>query len=232
MYIFHQLFRHTVFNSLRPKQNGRHFGDDIFRRVFLNVNIWIPIKISLKFVPNGSINNIPALVQIMAWSRPGDKTLSEPMMVNLPTHICVTRPQWGKSLLWTVLIIVQSCLAILQIIAIIVKFVFLCIVMSLKNSHTSHTVPNAGKHAWKLIGPQCHKFHPIEILMYLRWSAGPIKCLHFEWGMRALTCLYQAIFQSERNHHWFKKTVLVNYIKETINVPKDVYYGWICLIFS
>ena len=28
------------------------------------------IKISLKFVPKGPINNIPALVQIMAWRRP------------------------------------------------------------------------------------------------------------------------------------------------------------------
>ena len=34
------------------------------------------------------------LVQIMAWRRPGDKPLSEPMMFNLLTHICVTRPQW------------------------------------------------------------------------------------------------------------------------------------------
>ena len=42
------------------------------------------------------INNNPALVQIMAWRRPGDKPLSEPMMVSLLTHICVTRPQWVK----------------------------------------------------------------------------------------------------------------------------------------
>ena len=83
-------------NTLRLRQNGRHFADDIFKRIFLNENIWIPIKISLKFVPKGSINNIPALVQIMAWRRPGDKPLSEPMMLNLPTHICVTRPQWDK----------------------------------------------------------------------------------------------------------------------------------------
>ena len=48
----------------------------------------------MKFVPKGPINNIPALVQIMAWSRPGDKPLTEPMMVILTTHICVTRPQW------------------------------------------------------------------------------------------------------------------------------------------
>ena len=46
------------------------------------------------FVPKVRINNIPALVQIMAWRRPGDKSLSEPMMVSLLMHICVTRPQW------------------------------------------------------------------------------------------------------------------------------------------
>ena len=69
-------------------------SDDIFKCIFLNENVRIPIKIPLKFVPKGPINNIPALVQIMAWRRPGDKPLSEPMMLSLPTHICVTRPQW------------------------------------------------------------------------------------------------------------------------------------------
>ena len=84
-------------NSLRPRQNGRHFAEDIFNRISLNENVWIPIKISLKFVPKGPINNIAALVQIMAWPRPGDKPLSEPRMVSLPTHICVTLPQWVKA---------------------------------------------------------------------------------------------------------------------------------------
>ena len=83
-----------IVNTLRPRQNGRHFADDIFKWIFLNENVWILIKTSLKFVPQGPINNIPALVQIMAWCRPGDKLLSEPMVVSLPTHICVTRPQW------------------------------------------------------------------------------------------------------------------------------------------
>ena len=82
------------FNTLGPRQNGRHFADDIFKYIFLNENISIAIEISLKFVLKGPINNIPALVQIMAWCRPGDKPLSEPLMVSLPTHICVTRPQW------------------------------------------------------------------------------------------------------------------------------------------
>ena len=81
-------------NTLRPRQNGRHFADDTFNRIFVNENVGISINISLKFDPKGQINNIPALVQIMAWRRPGDKPLSGPVMVSLLTHICVTRPQW------------------------------------------------------------------------------------------------------------------------------------------
>ena len=84
-------------NTLRPRQNGRRFADDIFKRIFLNGNIIISIKISLKFVPEGPIDNNPALVLIMAWRRSGDKPLSEPMMVTLLTHLCVTRPQWVKT---------------------------------------------------------------------------------------------------------------------------------------
>ena len=65
---------------MRPRQNGQHFADGIFKCIFLNENVWISIKIWLKFVPKGPINNIPTLVQIMAWCWPGDKPLSEPMM--------------------------------------------------------------------------------------------------------------------------------------------------------
>ena len=83
-------------NTLRLRQNGCHFPDNIFKNIFLNENWWISIKISLKFILNGPINNIPALVGIMAWRRSGDKPLSEPMMVSLLKHICVTCPQWVK----------------------------------------------------------------------------------------------------------------------------------------
>ena len=85
-------------NTLGPRQNSRHFPDNIYKCIFLNENVWISIKISLKFDPKGPNNNIPALVQIMAWRRPGDKPLSEPMMVSFRTHICVTRPQWLNDL--------------------------------------------------------------------------------------------------------------------------------------
>ena len=76
-------------NTLRQR-----WKDKFFKCIFLNKNVWISITISLKFVPKGPIENMPALVQIMAWRRPGDEPLSEPMMVRLLTHICITRPQW------------------------------------------------------------------------------------------------------------------------------------------
>ena len=60
---------------------------------FFHENVWISINISLKFVPEGTINNIPALVQILAWCLPGDKPVSKLMVVSLLTHICATRPQ-------------------------------------------------------------------------------------------------------------------------------------------
>ena len=83
-----------LLNSLRPRQNVRYFADDVFKCIYLNENLWIWIKISLKFVPKGQVNNIPALVQIMALHRPGGKPLSESIMVSLLTQICVNRPQW------------------------------------------------------------------------------------------------------------------------------------------
>ena len=54
-------------------------ADGIFTCIFLNQNDRIPIQISLKFVPRSPIDNKPALVQIMAWRRIGDKPLSESM---------------------------------------------------------------------------------------------------------------------------------------------------------
>ena len=81
-------------NTLRPRQNGRHFANDIFKWIFVNEDIWISMNISLEFIPKDQINNIPALVQIMAWCRPGGKPLSAAMIFRLSTHICATRPQW------------------------------------------------------------------------------------------------------------------------------------------
>ena len=64
----------------------------IFQAIFSNAFSCIKmykfqIKISLKFVPKVPINNIPAMVQIMAWHWLGDKSLSELMMVCEQMHI-------------------------------------------------------------------------------------------------------------------------------------------------
>ena len=48
--------------TLKPRQNGRHFGHDLYKGIFFNENIWLSINISPKFVPKGQINNILALV--------------------------------------------------------------------------------------------------------------------------------------------------------------------------
>ena len=55
-------------------------AEGISKYILVNETFCIMINISLKFVPNGQINNIPALVQIMVWRQIGDKPLSEPMM--------------------------------------------------------------------------------------------------------------------------------------------------------
>ena len=83
-----------VINTLRLRQNRRHFADYILKCIFLNENVSISMKIPLKFIPKVPINNIPTLVQIMAWHRSGTKPLSEPMIVRSLMHICIARPQW------------------------------------------------------------------------------------------------------------------------------------------
>ena len=52
----------NILKHIEAETNGRHFPDDIFKSIFFDENVLISIKISLKFVPKGQINNIPALV--------------------------------------------------------------------------------------------------------------------------------------------------------------------------
>ena len=68
------------------------FEDYSFRCVSVNEKFYTLIKVSLMFVPKGPIDNNPALVQIVAWRWP----LSQPMIINLLTHICLTQPQWAE----------------------------------------------------------------------------------------------------------------------------------------
>ena len=56
----------VVFNSLRPRQNRRHFANDILKDIF-NANVLISITILLKYIHNDPIDIIPASVEIIAW---------------------------------------------------------------------------------------------------------------------------------------------------------------------
>ena len=55
-------------------------ADDNLKCIFLNESDRIPIRIWLKCVLRSTINIKPALVQVMAWRRAGDKPLPEPML--------------------------------------------------------------------------------------------------------------------------------------------------------
>ena len=107
-------------NTVFPHKFWRPFLDCMPQLFFRSQYVWFPVHLKGHLIPlcyetlvvnwqnwlftlfhqsrsvlsPNPINNTPSLVQIMAWRRPGDKPLSEPMMVSLTTHICVTRPQW------------------------------------------------------------------------------------------------------------------------------------------
>ena len=97
-------------NTLRLRQNGRYFADGIIKCIFFNENVWIAIRILLNFIPKGSINNNPTLVQIMAWRRPGDKPLSEPMIFYWHIYVSLNLNELMLSLmsLWYSLCILYS----------------------------------------------------------------------------------------------------------------------------
>ena len=71
-------------------------ADTIFKCILLNEKFCIVIRISLKFVPKGPIDNKWALVQVMAWRQTGDKPLPGPMMTSSLMHTCSTMGRWVK----------------------------------------------------------------------------------------------------------------------------------------
>ena len=138
-------------NTLRPRQSGRIFADDIFKCIFLNENIWISIDISLKFIPNGQINNFPALVQIMAWRLPGDKPLSESMITNLLTHICVPRPQWAKRTNRSITKKQMDCRPLPNTLCLI-GAVWLCRLRNMNHVNKPYLQPYHHDDCWRLVG--------------------------------------------------------------------------------
>ena len=89
----------TAINSCPPGQNDCHFADDIFRCIFVNKKFCILIKILMKFILKGPINNNPSLIQIMAWCWTGDTILSEAMIALFGD--AYMREDYNRKLLYT-----------------------------------------------------------------------------------------------------------------------------------
>ena len=155
-------------NTLRPRQNYRHFADDIFTCIFLIENVWISLEISLNFDPMVRINNIPALVQKMAWRRPGNNPLSELIMVSLLTHICVTRPQRVNIYISTGYLVfrwLQPC-----------DFRFLCLV-----ALTEIMMTTSNGNIFRVTGHLCREFTGPRWIPHTRASDAELWC--FLWSV-------------------------------------------------
>ena len=70
--------------------------DGIFKCIFLDGNGWIPIQISLKFVPKRSVNNSQPLVHAMASTEQATSHYLNQWLLSLLTHICGTSGRWTR----------------------------------------------------------------------------------------------------------------------------------------
>ena len=79
----------NTFNTLRPRRNYYHFAEDIFNYILLQcMNFAYDFRI-VEFLPKVRINNVPALLQIMAWRRASDEPLSEPTLASVFAFLCL-----------------------------------------------------------------------------------------------------------------------------------------------
>ena len=158
-----------MFDTLRTKRNGHHFAEDFFKCIFLNENIRISITISLKFIPKCSINNIAALVQIMAWRLPGDELLSDPMMVIVFTYICITRLVWVKCFCCRMIYVFNEYTSVYG------NKVLQQSMMEPQAKMVSSTINHChGLYLWIMNGNQ----HAIQFRASPHWC---IKCHHYRW---------------------------------------------------
>ena len=93
VFTYYSLVAQICLNHYPRVRNGHNFTDDMFTCIFVNEKFCILIKISLKFVPKGSIDNKWALAQVMTWCRTGN-CLNQ-CWPSLMTHIYGTR-RWVK----------------------------------------------------------------------------------------------------------------------------------------
>ena len=88
------IIAYWVLKTLRSRQNCPCFAEDIFKFLVLYENCCTLIWISLKFVPNGPIDNTSVLVETMAWCWTGDNPFSEMMITQFTDAYKLTH--WGR----------------------------------------------------------------------------------------------------------------------------------------
>ena len=84
-------------NTLRLRQNGRHFANDLFKRIFVNEKVRIFVQISLKFILECPINNNQHWFRWWLGAKKATSHYLNQWWSSLLMHIWVTRPQWVKS---------------------------------------------------------------------------------------------------------------------------------------
>ena len=60
----------------------------------MNEKLGILIQISVQFFSKGLIDNIEALVQVMAWRRTGDKPVPEPVLIQFTDAYMRHKGRW------------------------------------------------------------------------------------------------------------------------------------------
>ena len=78
---FNRIPIYYSFNISKPRWNGHPFVDDIFKFILLNDSWYICYSNSTENCTQGLNKKWSALVQIMAWSPPGDKILTDDDLV-------------------------------------------------------------------------------------------------------------------------------------------------------
>ena len=159
----------------------------------------------------------------MAWRRPGDKSLSEPMVVSLLTHICVTRPQWVKPLMskciQCLVVVTQTCrLTIMDSHHLDLVSQMQCFMYTLLSSTQSKvwsmkdTLNGTFVH---IISSPCMMISNCYISFISPWSG----VVHvFVYGGRGVDCVYDdAYLLNTENWTWTKVSLLqVIYIMEPL----------------
>ena len=173
---------YIVLNTLRAKQNCRHFADDIFKCISWKKIYQFRLIFHSFLISNGQINNIPALVQIMTCR--GQVTNhylfdhSHGAGTSSPSHWQQVEEQAPKPVGWTMCFLLMTLVPVQKLCVNIYVYIYMCVHSLYEFCYKSY------------IQRECHsvlaKLHPITFYRGMRgsWS----EC-HFVFSLVYQLCL-------------------------------------------